>query len=266
MKEGRKKEIPRCRRFFFTEQRNVLWFDRLFSFGSAAGSPGGKVLASGKDFMYFNVQNIIVMFIYYFFFITHIFLSCTAYLRHQRVYVEAPGWGLRTSDLLCVRGFLSFSCTRLLQGIFRTLSHTEQRCSVSLDWQGAKSQSHHCCLFKHALTVTSGDTTLTALDFKSVSFVRRPHPLVCVLRCLFRLLERGDGLHSNVHSLEYFFSWLICPEREPARPVDLRQAVGLPVRRSLDSPVLTQLPDKHLHGSMGWFIQNNLVAVQKVQS
>lgn len=26
--------------------------------------------------------------------------------------------------------------------------------TVSQDWQGAKSQTHHCCLFKHALTVT----------------------------------------------------------------------------------------------------------------
>lgn len=45
----------------------------------------------------------------------------------------------------------------------------------------------------------------------------RPHPLVRVPRCLFRLLERGDGLHSDVQSLEYFFSWLICPQRESAR-------------------------------------------------
>lgn len=179
---------------------------------------------------------------------THI---CNVNLHHQRVDVAAPGRGLRTSDLLCIRSVHSFSCMRLFGEIFRPLSHTEQCCSVSQDWQGAKSQSHHCCLFKHALTVTSGDTTLTVLDFTSVSFVLRPHPLVCVLRCLFRLLERSDGLHSNVHSLEYFFSWLICPQREPARPVDLRQAVGLPVCHSLDSPVLTQLPDKHLHGSMG---------------
>lgn len=48
-------------------------------------------------------------------------------------------------------------------------------------------------------------------------FVLRPRPLVRVPRCLFRLSERGDGLHSDVQSLEYFFSWLICPQRESAR-------------------------------------------------
>lgn len=48
-----------------------------------------------------------------------------------------------------------------------------------------------------------------------------PHLLLCAPRCLFRLSERCDSLHSDVHSLEYFFSWLICPQREPARTTDL---------------------------------------------
>lgn len=40
----------------------------------------------------------------------------------------------------------------------------------------------------------------------------------------------------------------------------------LPVCHSLASPILTQLSDKHLHGSMGWFIQHNLAAAQRFVS
>lgn len=37
----------------------------------------------------------------------------------------------------------------------RHLNHTEQCCSLSLrTGQGAKGETHHCCLFKYALTVT----------------------------------------------------------------------------------------------------------------
>lgn len=50
-------------------------------------------------------------------------------------------------------------------------------------------------------------------------------PLVRVPRWLVRLLERGDGLHSDVQSLEYFFSRLICPQWEFARTT----TQGLPV-------------------------------------
>lgn len=59
-------------------------------------------------------------------------------------------------------------------------------------------------------------------------------PFVRVPRWLVRLLERGDGLHSDVQSLEYFFSRLICPQWEFARTT----TQGLPVC----SPVCHCLP------------------------
>lgn len=59
-------------------------------------------------------------------------------------------------------------------------------------------------------------------------------PFVRVPRWLVRLLERGDGLHSGVQSLEYFFSRLICPQWEFARTT----TQGLPVC----SPVCHCLP------------------------
>lgn len=59
-------------------------------------------------------------------------------------------------------------------------------------------------------------------------------PFVRVPRWLVRLLERGDGLHSDVQSLEYFFSQLICPQWEFARTT----TQGLPVC----SPVCHCLP------------------------
>lgn len=59
-------------------------------------------------------------------------------------------------------------------------------------------------------------------------------PFVRVPRWLVWLLERGDGLHSDVQSLEYFFSRLICPQWEFARTT----TQGLPVC----SPVCHWLP------------------------
>lgn len=54
-------------------------------------------------------------------------------------------------------------------------------------------------------------------------------PFVRVPRWLVRLLERGDGLHSDVQSLEYFFSRLICPQWEFARTTTQRLPVCSPV-------------------------------------
>lgn len=59
-------------------------------------------------------------------------------------------------------------------------------------------------------------------------------PFVRVPRWLVQLLERGDGLHSDCTSLEYFFSRLICPQWEFARTT----TQGLPVC----SPVCHCLP------------------------
>lgn len=43
-------------------------------------------------------------------------------------------------------------------------------------------------------------------------------------------------------------------------------AVCLPVCHSVPRPIRSQLSDKHLHGSMGWFIQHNLAAAQRFVS
>lgn len=65
-------------------------------------------------------------------------------------------------------------------------------------------------------------------------FVPGPHLLLCAPRCLFRLSERCDSLHSDVRWPEYFFSWLICPQREPARTADLGPVARL--RRRAPKP------------------------------
>lgn len=43
-------------------------------------------------------------------------------------------------------------------------------------------------------------------------------------------------------------------------------AVCLPVCHGVPRPIPSQLSDKHLHGSMGWFIQHNLAAAQRFVS
>lgn len=43
-------------------------------------------------------------------------------------------------------------------------------------------------------------------------------------------------------------------------------AVCLPVCHGVPRPIPGQLSDKHLHGSMGWFIQHNLAAAQRFVS
>lgn len=104
-------------------------------------------------------------------------------------------------------------------------SNTELPCSVPVESRG---QSHHRSLFKHALTAPYRDI-LGWAEFKCSSCSL----LSVLLGVCSWLWDRGDGLHSPVQSLEYFFSWLIwaaagmCMERDSGR------LSAPPVRRRL---------------------------------
>lgn len=63
--------------------------------------------------------------------------------------------------------------------------------------------------------------------FRSVSFVPRPRPPLCSEGSV--LLERGGALYKRVHSLEYFLSWLIAPQRDLGRTAGLTQPLRWPL-------------------------------------
>lgn len=71
---------------------------------------------------------------------------------------------------------------------------------------------------------------------------RAAPPFAHVPRCLFRLLERGDGLHSDVQSPEYLFSWHIWARRVSAG----NEACG-PARTPVCSPCLPHTPSNSPH-------------------
>lgn len=74
--------------------------------------------------------------------------------------------------------------------------------------------------------------------FRSVSFVPRPRPPLCSEGSV--LLERGGTLSKRVHSLDYFLSWLIAPQRDLARTAGLTQPLRRPLCCGLASPGVRQ--------------------------
>lgn len=130
------------------------------------------------------------------------------------------------------------SFLRLCECVWESLRAFQLHRSVSFSLQGLARGKKSNSSLQPFQTCTDTDLQRHQPDCTvfQINSLLGPHLLLCAPRCLFRLSERCDSLHSDVHSLEYFFSWLICTQREPARTTDLGLVARPPARSSACTP------------------------------